>query len=225
MTKILTVLTQLLFAASTLALWPMPTNIQTGNSTLLLDRGFQIQFSGGRAPSDLQDAISRTNGFLKNDKLGRLVVGRGSSDAAFFKSAKSLRNLVLSLSSKTINSISTEATKELTTRDESYELIIPGDGSDATLKANTTLGLFRGLTSFSQLWYTYQNTIYTINVPMDIKDSPAYVSINPNLGDVCGCSYICTSPIEAYYSTQHEICKYMRHILQFLPLNNVKLPC
>jgi hexosaminidase len=158
----------------------MPTNFQTGNSSVILDRSFSIQFHGGRAPSDLQDAISRTNGFLKNDKLGRLVVGRGASDASSIKRAKSLRNLVLSLTSRTANTIASEATKELTTRDESYELKVPSDGSDATLKANTTLGLFRGLTSFSQLWYTYQGTIYAVDTPMDIKDSPAYVCLIHN---------------------------------------------
>jgi hexosaminidase len=171
----LSILTLLLFAASTLALWPMPASFQTGNSTLLLDKSFQIQFHGGSPPSDLKEAISTTTGYLRNDKLGRLVVGRGASDASFFKSAKSLKHLVLSLASDKANSVSFESTKEITTRDESYELIIPSDGSDATLKANTSLGLFRGLTSFTQLWYTYQGTIYAIETPIDIKDAPAYV--------------------------------------------------
>lgn len=36
----------------------------------------------------------------------------------------------------------------------SDHLSVPDDGSDASLTANTGLGLLRGLTTFEQLWYT-----------------------------------------------------------------------
>ena len=44
------------------------------------------------------------------------------------------------------------------------------------LSANTTLGLFRGLTTFGQLWYDWDGTTYTLEAPINIVDSPAYVS-------------------------------------------------
>jgi hexosaminidase len=53
-------------------------------------------------------------------------------------------------------------------------LTVPADGSAATLKANSTLGLFRGLTTFGQLWYDLDNMTYTIEAPISITDAPAY---------------------------------------------------
>jgi hexosaminidase len=71
-------------------------------------------------------------------------------------------------------SIAVEATAQLGSRDESYSLTVPADGSTAVLKANSTLGLFRGLTTFSQLWYTSGDSIYTLQAPIQIDDSPAF---------------------------------------------------
>ncbi|KAH7928429.1 glycoside hydrolase family 20 protein [Leucogyrophana mollusca] len=62
----------------------------------------------------------------------------------------------------------------LESRNEAYSLSVPSDGSAATLKANSTLGLFRGLTTFSQLWYEYDGAIYTPEAPIDISDWPVY---------------------------------------------------
>src|ERR1700761_7517846 len=161
-------LTFVALIAPALALWPQPTTITNGNSTLLLSNSFSI-VPPSNAPSDLQQAITSTSSFLKNDKLGRLVVGRGSSDSSSFGRAKTLRRLVLSFSKPTAatkgsgggnaGSIASEATKTMGTRDESYTLTVPADGSDATLSAATSLGLFRGLATFSQMWYTFGNTV------------------------------------------------------------------
>ena len=74
-----------------------------------------------------------------------------------------------------VNSISSESVKEITNRSETYKLSVPADGSSATLIANSTLGLFRGLTTFSQLWYYYNNEVYTLEAPVQITDWPAFV--------------------------------------------------
>lgn len=66
--------------------------------------------------------------------------------------------------------------KDLTTRDESYTLTVPSTGDAATLSANTTLGLLRGLTTFSQLWYYWDGAYYTLSAPIHIADAPAFVS-------------------------------------------------
>jgi hexosaminidase len=154
------------------ALWPLPRSIVTGSTGLVLSPAFKIEVKGPY-PGDLQSAVARTLKYIRNDKLERLVVGRGSGDAAAIESAKQLPSLVVS--SKDSRTIASEARDLLGTRDEAYTLDIPSDGSPATLSANSTLGLLRGLTTFSQLWYTYGSNIYTVEAPISISDSPAFV--------------------------------------------------
>ncbi|KAK0464781.1 beta-hexosaminidase [Desarmillaria tabescens] len=166
----------LLFAALRVsALWPLPQSLSTGSTHLRLSPSFDIALSGiDSPPADLTDAISRTKQYLYNDKLQRLVVGRGANDAGVIASAASLERLTLVFQGREVASISKEAVAELGTRMESYTLAIPADGSDATVTANSTLGLFRGLTTFSQLWYDWEDRVYTPEAPVDIVDAPAY---------------------------------------------------
>ncbi|KAI5118086.1 hypothetical protein M0805_007736 [Coniferiporia weirii] len=183
----------------TYALWPKPRSLSTGSSALRLSPSFTISASFS-APSDLAAAITRTAGYIKTDNLGRLVVGRGEGDAGAVRDAPELKELVLSIiapkassgsgsgnnngkgkdrrssdsKSTPIPSIATEAVKALGSRDESYVLTVPTKGTSATLSANTTLGLLRGLTTFEQLWYTYNGDIYTLEAPVEITDEPAF---------------------------------------------------
>lgn len=158
------------------ALWPRPQNAELGSSALRLSPHFEIITEIHGVPQDLSEAIERTKSYLYSDKLGRLVVGRGSSDASEIKSAKTLSKLTLSLEKGTsVKSITEEVQKSLESRDESYALTVPSNGGEATITANTTLGLFRGLTTFGQLWYTYDGTIYSTQTPVKVADTPAYV--------------------------------------------------
>lgn len=170
------------------ALWPLPQNLTEGTTALRLSPGFHITLGsniGWNAPLDLYDAIGRTQAHLFTDNLGRLVVGRGASDADSLKSAASLSELQLSLGSGAqVNTITTESQKPPTERDEAYTLTVPSDGSRATITANSTLGLYRGLTTFQQLWYEYQGTVYAINAPVQIQDKPAYVSLVATISGV-----------------------------------------
>ncbi|KAL5501845.1 NAG1_3 [Sanghuangporus vaninii] len=162
---------------TTLAIWPIPRTITTGQETLLLSRNFSIFSELSETPRDLTDAIDRTKTRLFNDNLGRLVVGRGSSDTPSFNSSKTLQTLRLSLisgDSSLIKSISKESTASLDIRNESYSLNVPADGSDATLEAATTLGLLRGLTTFEQLWYTFSGQVYAVGMPLRVQDSPSF---------------------------------------------------
>ncbi|KAF9649786.1 N-acetylhexosaminidase [Thelephora ganbajun] len=169
--KLLLVLAALLAGNVVNALWPLPRSITTGPTGLVLSPDFKIEVKGPY-PSDLQPAVARTLSYIRNDKHERLVVGRGSVDTTAIKSAKQLRSLVVT--SKGSETIATEARAPLGTRDEAYVLNIPSDGSPATLSANSTLGLFRGLTTFSQVWYTHDSSIYTVEAPISISDSPAF---------------------------------------------------
>lgn len=161
------------------ALWPQPKSLQTGSTPLRLSGGFDITISGSihNAPTDLHQAVESAKQFIKNDKLERLVVGPGSVDAAFVNKAKTLSKLTLNLEKgATAHPITTEAQKAPEARDEAYTLIVPSDGSAATITANSTLGLFRGLTTFTQLFFSHDGTTYLLNAPVQIEDSPAFVS-------------------------------------------------
>ncbi|KAH9950692.1 N-acetylhexosaminidase [Amylocystis lapponica] len=159
------------------AIWPLPASQQAGTTALRLSHGFTITLSPGiqPVPQDLSEAVGQTKSHLFKDGLGRLVVGRGSGDVAAYNESKTLSELTLSLASgSSVLSITKEAQKPLEARDEAYNLTVPSDGSPATITATSTLGLYRGLTTFQQLWYTYEDTIYTLDTPLEIVDKPAY---------------------------------------------------
>ena len=177
--KLVLILTTLAAVSSpVVALWPLPKSITTGSTAVRLSPYFNIQVNVNGAPSDLHDAVSRTLGYLQTDKLERLVVGRGSGDSQAIQGAKQISTLTLTLTSTnvTARSISDEAQDALESRDEAYSLSVPADGSAATLQANSTLGLYRGLTTFGQLWYEYNGVTYSLEAPIQIDDAPAYVS-------------------------------------------------
>lgn len=157
-------------------LWPMPSDLDVGNSFLRLSPNFSIIVDIHDPPSDLTRALERTETYIRQDKLQRLVVGRGANDAQSIAKAAQLSRLTLSLTGKRpTQSIAAEAVLPLEDRSESYSLVVPSDGSDATLIADSTVGLFRGLTTFGQLWYQLRDTIYAFQTPLKIEnDTPAY---------------------------------------------------
>ncbi|KAF7357419.1 Beta-hexosaminidase [Mycena sanguinolenta] len=161
-----------------LALWPIPRTLKTGTDFVVLSPQFTVTVNVPNPPQDLLDAVVQTKTFLATDKLQRLVVGRGSSDAGALQTAKALPSLTLTLQNTATHPvlpIASEAVKDITTRSEGYTLSIPSDGTAAVLSANSTLGLFRGLTTFSQFWYDYNNVTYTNVGPVSIlNDIPAY---------------------------------------------------
>jgi hypothetical protein len=164
-------------------LWPIPRTLQSGTTFLKISPSFDISIStsgcANEPPQDLLDAVSRTKQFIQTDALQRLVPGRGTDDTSKVQSAAVLSNLKLTLSCTNesgFHSLTEEAQAPIDDRKEGYSLTVPADGTAALLSANSTLGLFRGLTTFSQLWYDLANTTYTNVAPVTISnDSPAYV--------------------------------------------------
>ncbi|CEH12941.1 glycoside hydrolase family 20 protein [Ceraceosorus bombacis] len=71
-----------------------------------------------------------------------------------------------------------EIQRDVELLDEAYSLTLPADGSPAVLRASSSLGILRGLTTFEQLFFSLPNagetTRYVWNVPIDIHDKPAY---------------------------------------------------
>lgn len=165
------------------ALWPQPRSLASGSTPLILSPTFDVNLAVTHPPSDLLAAVSRAKLFLANDKLERLVVGRGAADAAAVSRAKHLAALTVSLEGhKPVKSITEEIRAPLEERDEAYSLHVPADGSTAELSANTTLGLLRGLTTFGQMWYFHAGQLYTVEAPFEIEDSPTFVSAVQHLG-------------------------------------------
>ncbi|CAK5271181.1 unnamed protein product [Mycena citricolor] len=165
----------LLPALQVQALWPLPSSLATGTTPLKLAHSFDIHIALPHPPADLAAAVSRTKGFLVKDKLAALVVDRGASSANAISHAKSLPALTLTLTKgAAVNSISAEAIAPIEQRDEGYTLLVPADGTGATLSANSTLGLFRGLATFEQIWFELDGNTYTLEAPFTIADKPAY---------------------------------------------------
>ncbi|KAF8226007.1 N-acetylhexosaminidase [Tricholoma matsutake] len=152
------------------AIWPIPRSLQTGYSLLKLSPSFHITLNINNPPQDLLDAVACTNSYIHTDKLQRLVVGRGANDSAALTLAPTLPELSISLNGATTpRAIAVEAVQPLEARSEGYSLHVPNDGSSAVLTANSTLGLFRGLTTFEQLWYDLGGVTYSYQAPVIIQ--------------------------------------------------------
>ena len=169
------------------ALWPQPRSLNSGQSALRLAPSFTITVAVPNAPVDLLAAVERTRWRLATDKLARLDPTRGAADRPAVSSANALPALVLRLEGdgapeRPVRRIAEEAGAPLGTREESYSLGVPDDGNQAVLSAPTTLGLFRGLNTFAQLWYSCDggvdgggSMVYMLTAPVMIQDWPAYV--------------------------------------------------
>lgn len=179
----------LVLIRGTKAIWPLPQSMSSGSPTsfLRLDPSFAISLSldsaSTIAPQDLLGAIERTTERLWSDKLGRLVVGRAMNDLPSIRLSPALKSLVLSIASNVtaVTDIAEEARKPIEERNEKYNLTIPSNGSAAILKAQTSLGLLRGLATFEQMWYSVADEdgeeTYAFGVPIHIWDEPAFVSL------------------------------------------------
>ncbi|GAA5879825.1 hypothetical protein JCM8547_005776 [Rhodosporidiobolus lusitaniae] len=174
-----------------LAVWPAPQSFSNGTAALQLSPSFEIHSMGAladSAPAGLAAAIERASSQLSSDCFSRLVVDRGESDRDAVEKAPTLSRLVLSLESGEAGALADEIHQAYENRDEVYTLSIPatasskrnkkrdGDGITATLFANSTLGLIRGLQTFTQLVYTLPSseTRYIPNAPIEISDAPAF---------------------------------------------------
>ena len=190
----------------TYALWPQPSKLQTGTSALRLapNTTFKITVDVDNPPADLLAAVQRTRVYLFTDDFARLVPSRGAEDLPALSHANALPGLTLRLQAAgegtgegngvVAREIALEARTYILDRQEGYMLNVPADGTEAVLSAASTLGLFRGLNTFAQLWYTYDCgkealdkdgnsgdgpgvVVYTLSAPVAIQDSPAYVSL------------------------------------------------
>ena len=162
--------------SSAAALWPMPRSLTTGFTPLKLSDDFAIRLDIPNPPNDVVVAVATANAQLRDDAFQRLVVGRATADAAVIAHASTLQSLSISLTEDAaVRPIAVEAIVPFESRSESYQMNIPHNGRQATLTANSTLGLFRGLTTFTQMWYSSSSGKYLLDAPIDIVDMPAFV--------------------------------------------------
>ncbi len=176
-----TLLVVFLFHGLTAALWPIPRSISNGTTPVKLSPDFDIHLGILNPPSDLVSAVSRTISRTATDRFQRLVLGRGTADKEAVESARTLTSLVLSLHpGSPVRSIADETNQPVTSKREGYSLSISHDAPSATLVAQSTLGLLRGLATFEQLWYDYNGTKYLLDGGIEIVDAPAFVRMTPS---------------------------------------------
>jgi hexosaminidase len=165
-------------------LWPFPSSLDHGSHAIKLADDFQFALDFENPPTDLVAALARTLHHLKNDQLKPLVVGR-TPDAHKLHHASYLPAVVLRIQGA-LRSISEEAVAPLTSRDEAYNMSIPSNGEVGSISAQSTLGLFRALTTFEQLWHWSEEmeeeeggetsrSVYSLHAPIEIYDEPAFV--------------------------------------------------
>ncbi|KAL8280208.1 hypothetical protein RQP46_007322 [Phenoliferia psychrophenolica] len=170
-----------LLTSPALALFPAPHNLTAGTTPLKLSPSFEITLGSSfhkRPPSDLAAALKTTGSYLLTDQLEPLIIGRGESLRASVEKASSLHQLELNLvPGGVVRSLREEADMPYATRDEAYTLSIPSGGSLASISANSTLGLLRGLQTFAQLVYVLpksNQTRFIQTTPLLIVDKPAF---------------------------------------------------
>jgi hexosaminidase len=171
-------------------LWPLPSSLEHGSRAIKLANDFNFTLDFENPPHDLVAALARTLDYLKNDQLKPLVVGRSpeGEDAYKLHYASYLPAVVLRIEGGgggALRSVSEEAVAPLTSRDEAYNMSIPSNGDVGSISAKSTLGLFRALTTFEQLWHWNEEregegdeeigSAYSLHAPIEIHDEPAFV--------------------------------------------------
>ncbi|KAF8551870.1 hypothetical protein OG21DRAFT_1486637 [Imleria badia] len=113
---------------SALALWPIPTALKTGTTPVILSSGFSFDVAIESAPS-----------------IGLYTILKTTSSTV-------LSSLLLPVRPSTASPPNQSTPGK---HSAEYVSTIPADRGAAVLTANSTLGLYRGLTTFGQLWYYY----------------------------------------------------------------------
>ncbi|EFX03281.1 beta-hexosaminidase beta chain precursor [Grosmannia clavigera kw1407] len=174
------------------AVWPIPQNISTGDTTLLINENIAVTYNGvsltythGYEASDIQNSenivqggVSRALDAIFQTGLVPWKLHPKNSLSSFEPDLKTSSSLasVHSLVIKQTTLDTTNTTKaKAGTVDESYGLTVSVDGV-ASLTATTSVGVLRGLATFEQLFYAHTSGTawYTPLAPVVIKDAPKY---------------------------------------------------
>jgi len=145
-----------------LSVWPKPTGVANGSTMLLVNPAFT--FAAGTPSADLTAAFARTSAVIFTNPVAAPQHRR-----AFFSAAAP------TLATLNVNVANVSVPLQLGV-DESCTLVIPGDGSAATLTAKTVYGAYHGLETFSQLvHFDYDLQVYRLDfAPLTITDAPRF---------------------------------------------------
>lgn len=134
-------------------MFPLPSKSRTGASVIGIDDGFVIAWDKAKQPAqDLVNAITRTNRAVLQTTHRFLSPDRGASLSR--DCTVRLGTMIVVLDSEDPGSIMSETLKPLRERREAYTLVVPNDGQNpAIIRSTSSLGIFRGLTTFEQLFY------------------------------------------------------------------------
>ncbi|EGX88104.1 beta-hexosaminidase beta chain [Cordyceps militaris CM01] len=181
-----------LAASPTVALWPIPVDISTGNKTLYIDKTINITYNGAAlaytgcynppagskftSESIVQGGLTRCLNAIFNHGLVPWMLHQPGADFQP-RCGPSEKNRVHTLAiTQTGKDDAAGAFKPLAEqRDESYSLNVTADGG-ASITAKTAIGVLRGLETFSQLFFQHAagGAWYTMQAPVRVADAPKY---------------------------------------------------
>ncbi|ORY11837.1 glycoside hydrolase superfamily [Clohesyomyces aquaticus] len=184
-----------LFASLTTALWPIPSSYNHGNSLVWIGKDVQVNWSGakqilkrsygnesnGGAPNadDMVDyAIKQTHRTIFDHGFVPWKFHPRGWEEPNPESATYIKTIELSLLKNDPENLVKPLAGEV---DESYMLSVTENGK-ATVQANSTVGIVRGLTTFTQLFFQHSGGgAYTTLAPVEITDAPKFVHRGVNL--------------------------------------------
>lgn len=182
----------LLGIAPALAIWPVPTNITTGNSTLWVAHDIMVTYNGGILPwvsgysardssfsskDIVTKAVSRAMGNVleKNFVPWKLYARNQLQSTEPSSSEQKTMISRLEIQQTAPDGNGTWKPQLAGKMDESYSLSVDLQGV-AKLTASSAVGVLRGLETFTQLFYKHSSSgaIYTTKAPVDITDAPKF---------------------------------------------------
>jgi hexosaminidase len=183
-------------AGGVAALWPVPIQYSEGNTTVVLDASFTIQFNcpSGVLPAGSVDtsnkvwaAINRTYELLNDGFIpDMLYTFEQDFEPTAAEMAESLKLTTLVVTQKyaipeiaflelTRSTYDISLTPKAGEVNESYTLSISPNSSTARIVAESSYGVIWALQSFNQLFYTHTDgSTYTTHAPVEIVDEPIF---------------------------------------------------
>ncbi|KAI1465714.1 glycoside hydrolase family 20 protein [Daldinia caldariorum] len=182
----------LLTVTSVHAIWPVPTSISTGNSTLWISDIVVVTYNGEKIPWIKQYVPLVGNNKFSSKEIVKGGVARTAKNILDnnFVPWKLYPRMALEQTEPSpwqhkiyitrLDIVQTEKDTEKTFKplagevDESYELTLNANGK-AKITAVSSTGVLRALESFSQLFFQHsKGAIYTRLAPVKISDAPQY---------------------------------------------------
>lgn len=169
------------------AIWPAPQNFTKGSSVLYLNQNIRVTYNGaflpytyGYVPSGfsskefVQAGVSRALAGIFDSKFVPWILHKPGAqyEPDVFRGQKWLQTLQITQTAEDKPSAFKPLDDEV---DESYSLTISTEG-DVKLKAVSSIGILRGLESFTQLFYQHSAGTfwYTPFAPVAIEDAPKF---------------------------------------------------